>query len=594
MTVVESLSYEELLSLFLRYSGYPNTKDDGIPIGETPPLNMPEATLEFIDFLVEEMEDRIEQVQPFSPQYAKCLDHRLVTFEEFEMLFSEAIDESEYIYHRAYDFYMIETYDQKRNLLSGIKRDYRGYMRLLQKSQASSIPFFFKPVEMRLPKDGLERHMHIMAKTGQGKSNLLKVIIHELQSEQKKQSIVVIEPHGDLAEELRDFALNIKDPERLIYIDPYYHKGYVPVINPFDIKDTSRQNIDRYAQELTKVFIELLKEGTKLSSQMDAVLRPAISTLLRVEGTTLEDLQDLMDSENPEVREKMVRHGMRNPYEAHRKMFARVWGAEDGEIPTTYKATLNSIFNKIQNLLNTEVFRNLTCANGGKSTIDIEASVEEGKVMLFGLSKGKMGEEASQAYGKFIVSMFQSLAFKRADQNEDDRMPTFMAIDEFQNYVTDSIKVILAEARKYKMHLILSHQSIGQISNTELRDTILGNTSIKAVGIASKKTLRVMAEEMGIKLTEFDELQPFEYYIDAQSPKTKVTAKPYRTRPPAHLAKWTSRYYQDSQERKAIREDQVKKYYAPIEGAANPIKQHTNEPKSDVVAESGAKPKYDL
>ena len=84
------------------------------------------------------------------------------------------------------------------------------------------------------------------------------------------------------------------------------------------------------------------------------------------------------------------------------------------------------------------------------------------------------------------------------------------------------------------------------------------------------------------------------YYIDAQSPKTKVTAKPYRTRPPAHLAKWTSRYYQDSQERKAIREDQVKKYYAPIEGAANPIKQHTNEPKSDVVAESGAKPKYDL
>ena len=146
--------------------------------------------------------------------------------------------------------------------------------------------------------------------------------------------------------------------------------------------------------------------------------------------------------------------------------------------------------------------------------------------MLFGLSKGKMGEEASQAYGKFIVSMFQSLAFKRADQNEDDRMPTFMAIDEFQNYVTDSIKVILAEARKYKMHLILSHQSIGQISNTELRDTILGNTSIKAVGIASKKTLRVMAEEMGIKLTEFDELQPFEYYIDAQSPKTKVTAKP--------------------------------------------------------------------
>lgn len=591
-------SYQSLLLQFLQYSGYPTPEERGVFLGQNPPFQMPQATIDFIEQWVQRVDEKLNAVTPFSAQYADLMDDRLITYQEFLSLFSETIAESEYLYHRAFDFYMIDTYEKKINILSGSKRDYPSYIKMLQKAKTEIISFFLKPLKMKLPLDALQRHMHILAKTGQGKSNLIKLIIHELQQENtiKNRSIILIEPHGDLAREVRDFALNIKDPQRLVYIDPYYQKGVTPVINPFQINDLSDENVDLYAQELSRVFIELLKEGTSLSSQMDAVLRPAISTLLRMENSTLEDLQDLMDVEDEQARARVVQYGLQNPYIVHRKMFAKVWGAES--IPTNYKATLSSIYNKIQNLLNTEVFRNLTCGNNGHSTIDLEQEVNQGKLIIFNLSKGKLGTEASQAYGKFIVSTLQTIAFKRENVREDKRVSTFAFIDEFQNYVTSSIESILSEARKYGVHLVLSHQSIGQINDTKLRDTLLGNTGIKAVGTSSKKTLRIMADEINIGLKEFAELQPFEFYIDAQSPKAGKTSKPYRIKPSSYLAKRSSKYYQNREEQKAIQAYQIKKYYASIlidqDKKVRTKKEGIPEENNTPGQEQGQRPKFDL
>ena len=554
----------QFIDTFLEFSGYPSVRDRGLYIGKTSPCDMPEALLKFIESIVAESEEKLEKTIPYSPTFASLMDNRLFTYEEFLTLFSEGIHEIEYLYHRAYDFFMIDSYEKKMNLLNGISREYEGYLRILKKSSASIIPFFFEPIEMKIPLDALERHMHILAKTGQGKSNIIKLLIHELQKEKskKKSTIILIEPHGDLAKEVRDFGLNIIHPERLVYIDPYYESGFSPVINPFTIPETSDSSIDLYSQELSRVFVELLKEGTTMSSQMDAILRPAISTLLRMGNTTLEDLQNLMDSENSDVRKYIVEQGLQNPYPPHRKMFQKVWG--DDEISSNYKPTLNSIYNKIQNLLNTSVFRNLTCGNEGVSTIHLHKEVNEGKVIIFNLSKGKMGGEASQAYGKFIVSLLQTIAFQRENQSEEHRVSTFAFIDEFQNYVTTSVEDILAEARKYAMHLILSHQSIGQITDTKLRDTLLGNTGVKAVGTSSKKTLRVMADEIDITLKEFSELNPYEFYVSAQSPKTGKKSMPYRIKPASHLTSCNSTYFQNDQERKAIKAYQLKRFYTSI------------------------------
>ena len=485
---------------------------------------------------------------------------------------------------------MVKTYADKRELFRRIKPNYEGYIEILKRSKTSDIKdFFLQKFRLKIPRSALKRHTHIVAKTGQGKSNLIKLMIDQLLEERRKQSIVLIEPHGDLAEEVKNLAVHMDDPDRLAYISPTYDFGKIPVFNPFDISDRSPRNIDRYSQELSRTFEELLKDGASLTGQMDAVLRPAISTLLTMERATLEDLQILMDADDSPEKDAIIELGLRNPLQTHRTMFEKIWGGE--EVPTNYKSTINSIYTKIQQLFNTDIFYQMTCGNGGRSTFNLEQLTNAGKAIIFDLGKGRVGSEASEAFGKFIVSHLQSLAFKRADVAESQRVPTFLIIDEFQNYVTDSITVILSEARKYGLHLVLSHQSIGQIKEPGIRDTLLGNTGVKIIGNSSNKTLRVLADEMDIDLKEFKELQPFEFYVDAQDLSKGVKAKPYRVKPPELKG---AKLYQTRRQQETIKRLQLSSYYTNPDQPRTPVFKALTKRTEPREEQSGGKPKFSL
>ncbi len=333
------------------------------------------------------------------------------------------------------------------------------------------------------PIKALKRHSYTVAQSGSGKSELMKVLIYYLQcisAKKKNKSIVLIEPHGDLALEVLSFALN-EQMERVVYIDPYirdtskqavghflFDEDYTPVINPFQIKDKSDRSIDFVSQELTGAFVEVLKDKN-FSIQMDALLKPCIATLLRKGDATLRDLQRFMnDNENADL----IQLGLQSPKETDRAFF------QHGFQKKSLALTKSSIYFKTQSLLNSYTFSNLVL---GKNTIDLEAALNSGKVIIFNLAKGRMGKKVSPVFGKLVIALIQGIALKRQDIPDKFRKPTFVFVDEFQNYVTESIEDILAESRKYALHLNLSHQLIGQKMNAKMKDIILGNTALKIV-----------------------------------------------------------------------------------------------------------------
>ncbi len=583
---------------FMHVNGYLNNLD-GIRIGVGKPKNMPLATQRFLNFWTKRIEDKINHVELFSPDYCTLIESRFISYSEFETLFESTIKEDEYMYYRAYEFFMLSTSLDKMRLLNGVEKGYKGFMKLLSTAKSENKVFFENPIRMEIPLSSFKKHCHIVGRSGQGKSNLIKLLIKGLVQKSDSESIVLLDPHGDLSKEIRNLKTVLTTSERLVYIDPYYIEGYMPVINPFDIEWGNEHALDQYSQELSKTIVSLLKEGTTLTTQMEALLRPAISTLLTIPNATFEDLQILMSIEDTERRQEIILEGLTNPLPSHRRMFNYVWGQK--QIPHSYKLTMTSIFTKIQSLLNTDVFFKLTCANSGKSTVNLNSEINLGKLILINLSKGSLGEEASEAFGKLVLSILQNAALRRSSVKKENRKQVYLFVDEFQNYIVKSIKTFLEESRKYKFSMVLSHQTIGQIDDSQIQDAVLGNTGVRIVGKSDKKTLRSMSEEMDMDIEDMSELEAFEFYVEAQNQEfLNLKVHPYRIKPYTYLLESNTEYYQTESEMQLVQKQQLGNYYISKEIASNTLPENSVEKDSNEdqnIAKKigeGKKPKYSL
>ncbi|MBL8031817.1 MAG: TraM recognition domain-containing protein, partial [Candidatus Doudnabacteria bacterium] len=145
--------------------------------------------------------------------------------------------------------------------------------------------------------------------------------------------------------------------------------------------------------------------------------------------------------------------------------------------PKWLKEAISPIQNKVGQFLSSAIIRNIV--GQPKSTIDLRQIMDERKILLMDLSKGKVGEENAALLGAMIITKIQLAAMSRVDMVEADRPDFYLYVDEFQNFATESFATILSEARKYHLSLIMGHQYIGQLtpdkSNTRLRDAIFGN-----------------------------------------------------------------------------------------------------------------------
>jgi len=162
------------------------------------------------------------------------------------------------------------------------------------------------------------------------------------------------------------------------------------------------------------------------------------------------------------------------------------------------KEAVAAIQNKVGQFLSSSLIRHIV--GQPKSTIDMRDIMDNQKILIVNLSKGRIGEDAMRLLGGMIVTKIQLAAMERVNVSEDQRKDFYLHVDEFQNFVTESFANILSEARKYRLNLTLAHQYISQLifdSNTTVRDAVFGN-------VGTIIAFRVGAEDAEFLEKEFD------------------------------------------------------------------------------------------
>jgi hypothetical protein len=149
----------------------------------------------------------------------------------------------------------------------------------------------------------------------------------------------------------------------------------------------------------------------------------------------------------------------------------------------------------------------------GRSTVNLEEAINEGKIIIFALPKGGIGAETSPTFGSFVLAMLQGLAIRRESLPESQRVPVHVFVDECQNFLSPSVQTILTESRKYGLHLTLAQQTFAQDMDKELAAAVLGNTAVKFCGMNDVKTLKPMDERMGVGVEAMQMLTVGQFFV---------------------------------------------------------------------------------
>jgi len=299
-------------------------------------------------------------------------------------------------------------------------------------------------------------HMYVIGKTGTGKSTLLETLIR--QDIGGDQGVALLDPHGDLV-------------ERVLAAVPERRRGDVIY---FNVPDTSRplgfNPLERVAPEKRPLAASGILEVFKkiwLDSwgpRLEHILRHALLALFDQPEATLADVLRLLDDSD---YRKSVADRVRN---AQVRDF---WLREYESYPARFRAeAIAPVQNKVGAFLANPILHAIL--THPKSAFDPRSVMDEGRILLVNLAKGKIGEDAAALLGALLVSRIGLAALSRADVIEDNRRDFFLYLDEFQTYTTLGLATMLSELRKYRVGMVLAHQYLAQLDE-KVRDAVLGN-----------------------------------------------------------------------------------------------------------------------
>ena len=304
----------------------------------------------------------------------------------------------------------------------------------------------FTPVYIK--RKDRSRHHYIIGKSGWWKSVLLWFLAR--QDARNGDGFCVIDPHGDLVEDIMNYIPKDRMKD-VIYFDAGNEDRPIG-LNLYDIN--SLDEADRVVNDATEMFLKMFGPEV-FGPRLQEYFKFGSLTLLedREEGAMLLDIPRLYTDEA--FREYKVAK-VTNPIVRNfrERTYASMWDREKEEIIPYLTA-------KFVSFTTNSLIRNIIWQT--KSVINFRQIMDEGKILLVNLSKGKIGELNAQLLGMIFVSQINNGAMSRADIPEEQRKDFFLYVDEFQNFVTNTFADILSEARKYHLALIMAHQYIAQL-----------------------------------------------------------------------------------------------------------------------------------
>ncbi|MFH0818611.1 MAG: hypothetical protein V1898_01320 [Patescibacteria group bacterium] len=307
-----------------------------------------------------------------------------------------------------------------------------------------------------IKREDRRRHLYIIGKSGVGKSKLLEGLI--LDDIRDGKGVCVMDPHGDLIQNIIKFI-----PEERVKDTIYFN---VPELDwPVAFNPLEGISLDM-KQQMTQGFIEVFKKffGADWSPKIEHVFRFTVLALLDCEKSTVVGMMKMLTNRKyrqtiiPQIQDSVVKHFWANEFSSWSEKF-------DNE-------AILPLVNKLGQFLSNNIIRNIVAQP--ENTIDFNDVLNNEKVLLIEMSKGKLGEENSNLLGAMLITKIYQTAMERAKIPEAERKEFYLYIDEFQNFATETFENILSESRKYKLNLTLSHQYLAQVP-AAIKGTVFGN-----------------------------------------------------------------------------------------------------------------------
>lgn len=315
-----------------------------------------------------------------------------------------------------------------------------------------------------------KRHLYVIGKSGSGKSFLLELLV--MSDIFHNEGFAIVDPHGDFAQDmLRHIPQQRLD--QVVYFNPA-DTEFPVAFNPMENSDPNmRASI---ASEIVGVLKKMF--GDSWGPRLEHILRFTLLALLETPDATLLGITRMLTDK---AYRKYVINNVTDP------VVKAFWVNEFASWNDKFASeAVAPVLNKVGAFTANPLIRNVLGQT--RSSFDIRKIMDEGKILVVDLSRGRLGEDNASILGALIITKIQLAAMSRANiVNIDDRRPFYLYVDEFQNFATDSFAVILSEARKYGLYLTVANQYIAQMPD-EVKDAVFGN-------VGSMVSFRVGSED---------------------------------------------------------------------------------------------------
>ncbi len=335
-----------------------------------------------------------------------------------------------------------------------------------------------------LPRVDRGRHLYIIGQTGTGKSGLLELLtISDIYS---SYGFAVIDPHGD-------YALNVlkripaERAKDVLYFNPA-DTDFPIAFNPMEVQDEKLKT--HTASELIGVLKRMFESW---GPRLEYILRYSLLALLDYPDATMLDITRILTDKK--FREEVLTC-VKDP------VVRNFWQIEFASWNDKFAAeAVAPVLNKVGAFTANPTVRNII--GQPKSSFNIREIMDGRKILIVNLSRGLIGEDNAALLGALMVTKIQMAAMSRADVEQDQRVPFYLYVDEFQNFATDSFATILSEARKYALNLTVANQYIAQMMQT-VKDAVFGNVGSIISFRTSADDARTMMKYFEPQFTDFD------------------------------------------------------------------------------------------
>ena len=371
-------------------------------------------------------------------------------------------------------------------------------------------------VNVHMNPEDRRRHLYTIGKSGGGKSVFISGLA--IQDIVAGHGVCVVDPHGDLVEYILQHIPKERADDVIIF-DPSDTARPVG-LNMLEAKSEDQK--DFAVQEMISIFYKLFPPemiGPMFEHQMRNVMLTLMADIQNP-GTIIDIPRMFTDDDYVKIYLKKLKDPMVRAF----------WEKEMAKTSDFHKSEmLGYLISKVGRFVENEMMRNIMGQQ--HSSFNFREVMDKKKILLVNLAKGTTGEVNAKLLGMIIVAKLQMAAMGRADLPEEQREDFYLYIDEFQNFVTDSIATILSEARKYRLDLIIAHQYMGQLvdekGKSAIKDAVLGNAGTICTFRIGPDDAEILAKEFAPTFSSYDLINVEQFTAYTKLLIDNTAAKPF-------------------------------------------------------------------